>query len=198
MTNAQYAAFDSTKPFHPWDGVPENQLPAHPRVNVTWYEAVSFCRWLGTLPAFAGTSPRLPVEEEWEYAWRGDDEKALAEVGWYDGNSDIRTHRVGEKGANPWGLYDVHGNVWEWTASPFDEERYRGRTAELPHSVDAAAVAADLAASPRGGRVVRGGSCRGAAQGCRSAGRGTGDPWDEIWSQGFRVLLSSVPSRHRR
>ena len=130
---------------HAPQGVPEERLRSHPRVNVTWYEAVSFCRWLATLPGFAGCTPCLPVEEEWEVAcragtssrfWRGDGDEDLATVGWFAGNAESRTHRVGGKPANPLGLYDVHGNVWEWTASPWDKERYRGRE-EGVHRIDA-------------------------------------------------------------
>jgi len=81
-----------------------------------------FCRWLSTCFEWARDC-RLPTEAEWEYScragtesryWSGDDESDLARVGWYDESSGNRTHRVGEKEANPWGLYDVHGNVLEW------------------------------------------------------------------------------------
>ncbi|MEM9291643.1 MAG: SUMF1/EgtB/PvdO family nonheme iron enzyme [Acidobacteriota bacterium] len=207
VTNAQYAAFDPDKAFYPRKNVSSDELLTHPRVSVTWYEAVSFCRWLGSQPGFEGTNPRLPMEEEWEIAcragaetrfWRGDDETDLKKIGWFEDNSENRTHEVGEKPANPWGLYDVHGNVWEWTASPFNEKRYQNRPQDKPHLLDAAAVAADLAAPPRVRRVMRGGSCWSPALGCRSACRDVRGPRDEFRSQGFRVLLSSAPSRDSR
>lgn len=203
VTNALYAAFDDSKPFHAWEGVAAENLADHPRVGVTWYEAVSFCRWLASQPGFAGTSPGLPEEEVWEYAcragsetrfWSGDDDEDLETVGWYGANSDGRTHRVGGKAANPWRLYDLHGNVWEWTATEWDEKRYQDRSREDPYSVDPTASPADLAALPRVRRVMRGGSFWDTAQRCRSAFRNFWDPWDEIWDQGFRVLLSSAPS----
>lgn len=87
-----------------------------PVVGVTWHDAVAFAAWAGML---------LPTEAQWEYAarsgtttryWSGDSESDLARVGWYGGNSEQRLHAVGEKPANAWGLHDVHGNVWEWTA----------------------------------------------------------------------------------
>ena len=196
VTNALYAVFDATKSFRP-------ELADHPRVSVTWYEAVSFCRWLATQPGLAASSPTLPEEEAWEYAcragsstrfWSGEEEEHLAVVGWYDANSEGSAHRVGEKRSNKWGLYDVHGNVWEWTATAYDPDRYQGRSTDLPESFHASTPAADLAAH-RAVRVLRGGSYWNAAQGCRSAFRLIGVPGFVIWDRGFRVLLSSAPSR---
>jgi formylglycine-generating enzyme required for sulfatase activity len=198
VTNGQYAAFDPDKPWEKWEGVEDEELRHHPVVEVTWYEAVSFCRWLSTVPGLAGA--RLPSEEEWEYAcrarsetayWKGNAEEDLSEVGWYDKNSGNRTHRVGEKPANPWGLYDVHGNVWEWTASVWKDD-YSGREAGI--TVDPAAAPADLAAPPGGGRVVRGGGCWNDADRARSAFRSR---WVTGWvfrDRGFRVLAPVAPS----
>ncbi|MEO2015867.1 MAG: formylglycine-generating enzyme family protein [Fuerstiella sp.] len=89
----------------------------------SWYEAVEFCRKLSELPAekSAGYVYRLPAEAEWEYACRagtqtaysfGDSESELGYYVWYDKNSGETTHPVG--GKNAWGLYDMHGNVFEW------------------------------------------------------------------------------------
>ncbi|MEM9294127.1 MAG: SUMF1/EgtB/PvdO family nonheme iron enzyme [Acidobacteriota bacterium] len=207
VTNAQYAAFDPDKPFQSWGDVPDDELPGHPRVNVTWYEAVSFCRWLGAQVGFDGSSPRLPLEEEWEVAaragtntrfWSGDETSDLEKVGWFDGKISSGTHPVASKPANEHGLYDIHGNVREWTVSPWDTERYQGRSPNQAYAVDSAAVTADLAAPPRVGRVVRGGGCWSTARWCRSAFRDLRHPRSEFWSQGFRVLLSSAPSRDSR
>ena len=204
VTNGLYAAFDDRKPFHRWDGVRLVELADHPRVNVTWYEAVSFCRWLAAQAGFAGSSASLPDEEVWEYAcragsstrfWRGNSDEDLDAVGWFEGNAERRTHRVGRKAANPWGLFDLHGNVWEWTATEFDAERYTARSTTEAHPVDPGTLSAELAGSPRVRRVLRGGSFGNSAQGCRSAYRVFWNPWDEFWVQGFRVLLSSAPSR---
>ncbi|MEE8526430.1 MAG: SUMF1/EgtB/PvdO family nonheme iron enzyme, partial [Thermoanaerobaculia bacterium] len=198
VTNAQYAAFDPTHRWYEWPGVSREELARYPLVEVTWYAATAFCRWLST--HFLGA--RLPIEEEWEVAcragtetryWSGDEEKDLKRVAWYAENSEGGTHRVGEKPANAWGLYDVHGNVWEWTASPWDEERYKGREGKV-HLLDPA-TPADVAGGPRVGRVVRGGSCRFTARWCRSACRDSRGPGLEFWDQGFRVLLSFAPSR---
>jgi len=104
--------------------------PHRPVESATWLEIQEF---MGKLTEMAGTPPfRLPTEAEWEYACRagtrthfsfGNDESLLAEYGWYEGNSGQTTHPVGEKKPNPWGFYDMHGNVAEvcsdWFA-PYD------------------------------------------------------------------------------
>ncbi len=199
VTNAQYAAFDLKKPVEGWEGVPEDQLASHPRINVTWREATSFCGWLSEL-GFKGA--RLPTEEEWEYAcrarsemayWNGDGDDALAEIGWYDDNSGYRTHRVGGKTANPWGLHDVHGNVWEWTASVRDDKKYQKPLQGRPVPVDPAAQLADLAAHS-GGRTVRGGCFWYPARRARAAYRYVRSPEVGDQDQGFRVLLPFAPS----
>jgi formylglycine-generating enzyme required for sulfatase activity len=201
VTQAQYAAFDD-RPFMKWQGVAEAELRQHPVVGVTSYEAVSFCRWLAaSLPWARGA--RLPLEEEWEYAcragtesryWSGNEEEDLKRVGWYEANSGRRTHRVGEKPANLWGLYDVHGNVWEWTLSDWTGD-YRGREAGV--TLDPSAVKADTAATePPGGagRVVRGGCCWRDADWARAAYRDFRRPWVGGGDQGFRVALPPAPS----
>ncbi len=187
VTNGQYAAFDPAHadPEHSW----------HPVTGVTWYAATSFCRWMAThLPG-----ARLPVEEEWEVAcrggtetsyWSGDSEKDLARVGWYNKNSNHRSHRVGEKPANPWGLYDLHGNVWEWTLSVWKSD-YSRQADGL--EIDPAAPPADPAAAAGARRVVRGGGYWVGAGRMRAAYRGYGGPGDEREDQGFRVMLPVAP-----
>ncbi len=192
VTNAQYAAFDPDHEPKRWEGVDAEELPHHPVVTVTWYAAVSFCRWLsGTVEGTAGA--RLPGDEEWEYAcragtetryWSGDEESDLDRVGWYNENSSMRTHRVGEKAANPWGLYDVHGNVQEWTLGL--QETVLARDAGV--TVDPGNVRPEHKA---GGatRVIRGGGYWDDARGVRSAYRDWVEPRGSWNGLGFRVLL---------
>nr|QNO56122.1 hercynine oxygenase [Methanosarcinales archaeon ANME-1 ERB7] len=113
---------------------------------------------------------RLPSEAEWEYACRagtttrysfGDDESKLGDYAWYDDNSGGKTHPVGQKKANPWGLYDMHGNVGEWVQDCWHDS-YSG----APTDGRAWVVACEY-----GARVYRGGSWGSDARGCRSARR---------------------------
>jgi formylglycine-generating enzyme required for sulfatase activity len=133
---------------------------------------------------------RLPSEAEWEYACRagtttrysfGDSESNLGEYAWYDNNSGGKTHPVGEKKPNSWGLYDMHGNVWEWVQDT-RHPNYNGAP------IDGRAWGGG---SGLGGvfRVNRGGSWRSIARRCRSANRSAGQS-DRLISIGFRLARS--------
>jgi formylglycine-generating enzyme required for sulfatase activity len=105
--------------------------PQNPVETINWFDAQEFCEKLSQL---TGKNYRLPTEAEWEYACRagtktrfsfGDDKEQLGDYAWVDGNSNNTTHPVGEKRPNPWGIYDMHGNVWEWCADQNHESYAR-------------------------------------------------------------------------
>jgi formylglycine-generating enzyme required for sulfatase activity len=194
-----------TRPF--WLGVTEVTQKEYQRVTgsdpsdwrgdarrpvgqVSWNDAMEFCRRLTELPEekVAKRQYGLPTEAQWEYACRagnpgpwffspqpgpgpaGEGEKLLAEYGWFVANSDGQPHPVGQKRVSPWGLYDVYGNEWEWCQDWYDPP------------------------GPSGGshRVLRGGGWdMGAAQ-CRSAHRLHFQP-DFHAGLGFRVARTLAP-----
>ena len=160
-----------------------------PVEQVSWEDAVEFCKKLSELPdeKQAGRVYRLPTEAEWEYACRagsrsffsfGASSKSLGDYAWFVGNSDLQTHPVGEKKANAWGLYDMHGNVIEWCSDWYG--KYPKGAVSDPSGPDEGS-----------GRVERGGYFGGGAQFCRSAFRYWRFPTFRSGAHGFRVALSS-------
>jgi formylglycine-generating enzyme required for sulfatase activity len=140
-----------------------------PAIAMTHHAANKYCQWLS---AKTGVFYRLPTEAEWEYACRagtktlyffGEDAKELGKYAWYDENSDFKYQKVMKKKPNPWGLYDIYGNVTEWVLDQYDPDYYKQvaqgvtdpwnrATKPYPHS-------------------VRGGSWEDEAPVCRSAAR---------------------------
>ncbi len=192
VTNAQFAVFD---PDHA-----NLKRADHPVVDVTWYEAVTFCRWLAAkVPGCEGA--RLPTEEEWEYACRagsrtqycnGDGEEALVKVGWYVENSVGETHPVGQKPANRRGLYDMHGNIDEWTISAWESSRISEREPGSVLEVNPANERGDGGADAGAKRVIRGGSVRSGSIRARSAARYWRQPDLRVDDMGFRVVVPST------
>lgn len=157
--------------------------PEQPAVTMTQYAAQQFTKWLSRV---TGEQYRLPTEAEWEYAARGgtttaysfgDDPEQLDEYAWYFDNADSGAVKVGTKKPNPFGLYDMHGNVAEWTVNQYSENGYQDYAEKQPISaVDF--VRWPEAASPC---VVRGGSWEMDAEALRSAARLASD--DEVWKE---------------
>jgi len=184
VTQSQWKAVMGTDPSRfKGDDLPVEQ--------VSWHDAVEFCHLLSQKE---GRHYRLPTEAEWEYSCRagtttiyytGNGEAALGEAGWYEGNSSGgakkgHTQPVGRKKPNAWGLYDMHGNVWQWCND------WRG---DYP-----AGEALDPTGPDSGpGRVLRGGAWTSGSQGCRAACRYESAPDRRRHDVGFRVCLDSEP-----
>ena len=184
VTQGQWEAVMGTRP---WQGRQYVQSNAnHPAVYVSWNDAQAFVQKLNE--AAGRTWYRLPTEAEWEYACRagtttrwsfGDDESKLGDYAWYMANAwDVGlqyAQPVGTKLPNPWGLYDMHGNVWEWI-----QDRYGSYTSGS--KVDPTGAPTDS------GRVARGGSFSNPAWLVRSANRDRYAPSSGSLGFGFRLL----------
>jgi formylglycine-generating enzyme required for sulfatase activity len=188
-------------PKYTWRSPGFKQEDDHPVVNVSWNDAVAFCEWLGRQE---GQVYRLPTEAEWEHScragqatatryWSGDDPESLATVGNVaDGTARkkypnwtyaikaedgfVFTAPVGSKKANAFGLYDMHGNVWEWCADWYDSDYYAKSPPTDPWNSSGAAD-----------RVIRGGSWSDNPRMCRSAARYRATPDNRSSGVGFRV-----------
>jgi len=181
----------------------------HPAILLSWSDAEAFCRWLSERE---GRRYRLPTEAEWEYAarggttgpwWYGDDPRGQANVAdaalaaavpaiprtesWNDGFAFLAP--VGSYPANPFGLHDMHGNVWEWCVDRHDATAYARRAAEVPHVDRVAPVAAASPGEDPGFRVIRGGGWLNPADQSRAAQRVYFTPtFRYCLLSGFRVV----------
>ncbi len=162
-----------------------------PAICMTQYAARMYCKWLS---AKTGRYYRLPTEGEWEYACRagtktaysfGDDPAKLGDYAWYFDNSKESYHKIGTKKPNPWGLYDMHGNVNEWVLDEHVADYYK-QCAAKGISKPFAVAKDPLKIHPR---VVRGGSWDDDAAALRSAAR---RPSDKDWSQQDPQIPQSI------
>jgi formylglycine-generating enzyme required for sulfatase activity len=179
ITQAQYQAVMGNNPSY------FKNNPQNPVECVSWNYAKAFCQKLSRI---TGKTYRLPTEAEWEYACRagtttryyfGDDANQLGDYAWYYGNSGGKTHPVGQKKPNGWGLYDMSGNVWEWC-----EDNWHGNYIGAPD--DGSAWLDNDNDYP----IVRGGSWYGDPNLCRSAYRGDNDRLF-LYVNGFRVVCGA-------
>ena len=165
-----------------WDFDDVGDGPDYPMYYVDWEESVEFCRKLSEL---TGEKISLPTEAQWEYACRAGSTGAyggtgdLDSMGWYDANSGDETHEVKGKTPNAWGLYDMHGNVWEWCSDWGDENYYTNSPEVDPQGPSVGTY-----------RVIRGGCWNNSARCCRSACRCWVYPGLRDGDLGFRPLLS--------
>ena len=158
----------------------------NPVEMVSWDDAQEFIKRLNAKEGHKRY--RLPTEAEWEYAARagtttaysfGDNKKELSRYAWYGENSGDSTKPVGQKQPNPWGLYDVHGNVFEWVQDWYGEKYYANSPGTDPKGP-----------SSSSGRVGRGGGWGSFAESCRSACRYFNSPDYRNICIGFRLALS--------
>ena len=172
----------------------------NPVETVSWYDAIAFCRRLSALPTekAAGNVYRLPTEAEWEYACRagtttkfsfGDDDSEFEHYGWYYENSGNKPHQVGSKQPNAWGLYDMHGSVFEWCQDWYGDYP-SGSLTNPTGATSGSGVAQAVGKAVDSLRVLRGGCWRYPSENCKSAYRSVFGPSMSTSYMGFRVCLS--------
>ncbi|WP_330256818.1 formylglycine-generating enzyme family protein [Nocardia sp. NBC_00565] len=181
VTQPQYQTVTDARP----SATRGDRLPVE---GVSWFDAIRFCNEMslraGLPPAYrvdddevewdtGADGYRLPTEAEWEYGCRagttGPRYGELDEIAWYRGNSEGRSHPVGGKRPNAWGLYDMLGNVWDWCWDIYDAEVYGSY------------------------RVLRGGGWSDEKWSCRASVRRRSHPTYRIDDVGFRVARSILP-----
>jgi len=173
VTQAQWQAVMGNNPSYFKD------CASCPVEQVSWGDAQSFISKLNAQND--GFKYRLPTEAEWEYAARagttGDYAGNLDSMAWYSADSGSKTHPVAQKTPNAWGLYDMHGNVWEWVQDWYSDSYYASSPSVNP-----------TGASSGSDRVYRGGGWADDAVNLRSAVRGDGSPSGRSGGLGFRVV----------
>jgi len=165
------------------------KAPHLPVDQVNWGDSQTFVRALGRILGPDHLTVALPTEAQWEYAcragrqtrfWSGESEADLAAAAWYARNSGDQPHEVGLKSANPWGLCDVHGNVWQWCQDWLGP--YAPAAVTDPSGPDTGTE-----------RVLRGGSWSSEADVCRAAYRFSYPPSYRLMTVGLRVVATESP-----
>ena len=191
------------------DSALEMENPKHPVTDVSWFDAITFCnrasKAKGLDPSYqiigryvrwnpSANGYRLPTEAEWEYAARagnqtrwfyGDEEQHLGEYAWFEANSYGQCHPVGELKPNAWGLYDMHGNVWEWCWDVYGS--YPRLATQNPRGPGSWFFPTSKY------RVLRGGSFQRAPGNLRSAHRDRSEPNFRFRLIGFRCVCGAPP-----
>lgn len=175
-----------------WQNPGFDQTETHPVVCISYTDAKAFCKWLSNQE---GRIYRLPTEAEWEYACRartvGDFAGDIEQMAWFDRTAREGTRPVAQKKSNPWGLYDMHGNVWEWC-----EDIYRWHYKNAPTD-GSAGMAPDIAGdtvSRRARRVLRGGAWCKPATSCTSSFRCGEHRTFAGCGTGFRIVRCNKPA----
>jgi len=173
--------------------------PRHPAIGMTWHNANNFCLWLSRK---TGKKYRLPTEAEWEYACRagkadifgatGDPEK-MKDYAWYEATADSETSEVGKKKRNPFGLYDIAGNVREWVSDFYSPTAYAEAAKKNP-AVNPEAAKKNPAVNPKGPKtgelhVARGGDYSSPIGELRCAARHLEQKW---WRMGDPQIPKSI------
>jgi formylglycine-generating enzyme required for sulfatase activity len=181
VTQAEWTAIMGSNPSQYEDA-------GKPVETVSWDDAQEFLRRLSQK---TGKQYRLPTEAEWEYAaragsttlwWFGDDKSSLRDYAWYQLNAGGQTHVVKKRLPNPWGLYDMYGNVWQWVSDCY-HPNYKGAPTDGQAWLTASC----------GKRVIRGGSWRSDDDDASSIERGSALPSKRSGILGFRVARSLTP-----
>jgi formylglycine-generating enzyme required for sulfatase activity len=179
VTQAQWEAVMGSNPSHSKEG-------GNPVECVSWNDIQEYIRRLNE--GADGGIYRLPTEAEWEYACRantsgryyfGDEPDSVGDYAWYGKNSKGKTHPVGQKKPNSWGVYDMHGNVWEWVQDWYAKDHYEKSPESDPVGPSSGVT-----------RVLRGGSWHGRIRGLRSSCRNWARPDYQNSDIGFRLARS--------
>ena len=190
VTQGQWLAVTGTKPWSEIDQDYVKEGQNFPAVSMNWNEAIEFCEKLSIKE---GKNYRLPTEAEWEYACRagtstaysfGSNSDSLSDYAWWEKNAtkvgEDYAHEVGTRKPNPFGLYDMHGNVWEWCQDVYSEQTYGSRSGT---TIDPISTAGSEF------RIIRGGSWHIFSRDPRSAVRAWSLPVKGSGNYGLRIAL---------